>query len=347
MQILEWNGEIGYDLFNQKVNDDLKMANGEDITARFSSIGGSIFEGADMISTIADYRRDFPSAKMILEIKGVAASMGSAFASSPVWNEVLVDSTTAYMIHRPTTFSYGDFENMKSSAEFLERASETFVNYYSAKSGKTSEEIKTLMKDTTWYYGQAIVDNGFANKVIDSELTGDSNMIIAGMKNKFATMCNNQKQKHENDDFDIVRASACFKTETPTIKVDEIKPTSVGQSKMEVPMNEEELKAKHPELYESVMKSGAKQEKDSNSERVKALTEMKKDEDYKDVPEIQEVLDSAIMGTETVDSVIPKINLAVMKIMKDPARMSAIESPGAITGGNGEEAETPSKIGEV
>ena len=75
---------------------------------------------------------------------------------------------------------------------------------------------------------------------------------------------------------------------------------------------------------------------------------MKKDEDYKDVPEIQEVLDAAIMGAETVDSVIPKINLAVMKIMKDPARMSAIESPGNITGGNSEVLiEENQKIGEV
>lgn len=342
MTILEWNGEIGLELFNDKISTDLKMAQGDDITTRFSSIGGSIFEGSDMVSTIADYRRDYPNAKMILEIKGVAASMGSAFASSPVWDSVLVDSTTAYMIHRPSNFYYGDFEDMKSNAEFLERASDTFVKYYSSKSGKTEEEINTLMKDTTWYYGQAIVDNGFADSVIDSGSTGDSNMIIAGMKNNFATMCKNRKEKHQDDSFDINRASACFKKETPT-KVDENKPTSVGKSKMEVPMNEEELKAKHPELYDSVMKAGETKERDTNSARVKALTEMKKDEDYKDIPEIQEVLDSAIMGTETVDSVIPKINLAVMKIMKDPARMSAIESPGDIQGGNTKTVETSTK----
>ena len=85
MVILEWSGEIGWELWSGRVKNDLKMSDG-DITVRFSSVGGDIFEGADIINLLMDHKRDNPNVKMHLELKGVAASMGSAIASSPVWD---------------------------------------------------------------------------------------------------------------------------------------------------------------------------------------------------------------------------------------------------------------------
>lgn len=353
MVILEWSGEIGWELWQGKVKNDLKMSDG-DITVRFSSVGGDIFEGADIINLLMDHKRDNPNVKMHLELKGVAASMGSAIASSPVWDSVAVESLTAYMIHRPSSFSFGDFDSMKQSAEFLEKATNVYAQYYSNKSGKSLKDIQSLMKDTTWYFGQEIVDNGFADRVIESEQEGDKNMILTSMKNKFATMSARMKELHKDESFDVVRASACFREEQPKM-VKPVKPTdntnipsSEGKSIMEVSrMTEEELKKDNPELYNTLMKKGADNEREVNSARVKALTEMKNDKDYKDLPEIQEVLDNAIMGTDTVDSVLPKINIAVMKIMKDPARMAAIESPQAIQGGSTPVVVETEKLGEI
>jgi len=349
MIILEWNGEIGWELWTGKIKGDLKTNSGEDLTIRFSSIGGDIFEGADIMTMLANHKKDNPGIKMNLELGGVAASMGSAIASSPVWDNITVESLTAHMIHRPSSFVWGDHEDMRARADFLEKANNVYAKLYSDKSGTPVEEIQTLMKDTTWLFGQEIVDAGFADSVAETEQSGDKDMIITGMKNKFSKMCDNQAKLHEGENFDTVKAAACFKIDVPkmktvkTVKAETIKPSSEGNSSMEVPMNEEELKKDNPELYDALMKKGADQEKDSNSARVTALTEMKKDEDYKDVPEIQEVLDNAIMGTETVDSVIPKINLAVMKIMKDPARMASIESPGDIAGGDSKPVEMKTK----
>jgi len=339
MVILEWSGEIGWELWSGRVKNDLKMSDG-DITVRFSSVGGDIFEGADIINLLMDHKRDNPNVKMHLELKGVAASMGSAIASSPVWDLVAVESLTAYMIHRPSSFSYGDFDSMKQSAEFLEKATNVYAQYYSNKSGKSLKDIQTLMKDTTWYFGQEIVDNGFADRVIESEQEGDKNMILTSMKNKFATMSARMKELHKDESFDVVRASACFREEKPTMvnpvsTTDNIKPSSEGKSIMEVSrMTEEELKKDNPELYNTLMKKGADNERELNSARVKALAEMKAKDEYKSIPEVVAVIDKAIEDGTTMEATQPLIMAAMMKIMADPARMAAIESPQNIQGGN-------------
>lgn len=356
MIILEWNGEIGWELWTGRIKGDLKSNSGEDLTIRFSSIGGDIFDGADMMVLLANHKKDNPGIKMNLELGGVAASMGSAIAASPVWDTISVEPLTAHMIHRPSSFVYGDFDDMRARADFLEKANNVYAKLYADKSGQSLSEIQTQMKDTTWLFGQEIVDAGFADSVVESDQTGDKDMIITGMKNKFSKMCENQTKLHEGESLDIVKAAACFKIDMSTTntnttgKPEIIKPTSVGNSNMEVPMNEEELakfKKDNPEAYQAMMKEGRDQEKTANSERVKLLTEMKKDDDYKDFPEVLEVIDNAIMNGGTTETVTPKINIAIMKIMKDPARMSAIESPGDISGGDSKPESETETIGEV
>lgn len=353
MVILEWNGEIGWDLWQGRVKTDLKMSSGEDVTVRFSSIGGDIFEGADIISLLTDHKRDNPGIKMLLELKGVAASMGSAISASPVWDDVAVESITAYMIHRPTMFSYGDFEDMESRADFLKKANDVFAQYYADRSGIKVDKIQELMKAETWYYGQAIVDAGFADRVIQSEESGDEKMIMTTMKQKFATMCASKKERDEKVAFDVDRAVACFKSNETTMvipdKSDNNTPsTSEGKSKMEVPMTLEELKEKHPDLYKSAMLAGANEEREENSARVKSLTEMKNRDEYKNIPEVVAVIDTAIEDGTTMEATQPLIMAAMMRVMNDPKKLQAVmaanESPEDIDGGGNTKPEMKKKI---
>lgn len=355
MIILEWNGEIGWELWTGRIKGDLKSNSGEDLTIRFSSIGGDIFEGADIMTMLANHKKDNPGIKMNLELGGVAASMGSAISASPVWDNITVEPLTAHMIHRPSSFVWGDFDDMRARADFLEKANNVYAKLYADKSGQSLVEIQTQMKDTTWLFGQEIVDAGFADSVVESDQTGDKDMVITGMKNKFSKMCDNQKKIHDGESLDIVKAAACFKIDMSTTKPnttgkpETITPSSEGKSKMEVPVDTlEELKKEKPELYKAAMKDGADKEKEGNSERVKALTEMKKDDDYKDFPEVLEVIDNAIMNGGTTETVTPKINIAVMKMMKNPEMVAALESAGDIDGGGGNPpANETDKIEEV
>lgn len=358
MTILEWNGEIGWELWQGKVKNDLKMSDG-DITVRFSSIGGDIFEGADIITMLANHKKDNPNIKMNLELGGVAASMGSAIAASPMWDEVAVESLTAHMIHRPSSFIFGDFEDMKTRAEFLEKANNVYAKLYADKSGKPVEEIKTLMKNTTWLFGQEIVDNGFADKVMESDQQGDKDMILTGMKNKFSTMCANQKKINENESFDVVRAAACFKediTMVTTSKPKEIednkniKPDLSGKSKMEVPQvkDKKELKKELPEVYDEVLNDGVMKERESETQRRKDLAAMKAKDEYKNIPEVVAVIDKGIIEGEPIEEVRTMVNAALVTLLNKPGKIDEIESPVDITGSDQKPSmKAKDKIGEV
>lgn len=221
MKVLEWQGEIGWEIWTESLRSQLKSTNGDDITVRFSSIGGSIFEGSDIINMLVDHRRDNPNIKMNLEIKGVAASMGSAIASIPVWNEVTVEPISMYMVHNPWSIGIGDFKAMQAEADFLKGARDMFAKVYGDRSGNTISEIQEMMDNETWFFGQEIVDAGFADKIVEQpELSAPQDKIFAvtQMKSKFSDMKKHQKELYSDEGFDFERAAACLKMTVTSFK---------------------------------------------------------------------------------------------------------------------------------
>ena len=462
MTVLEWQGEIGWELWTSELRAQLKASKGDDLTIRFSSIGGSIFEGSDIITMLTDHRRDNPNIKMNLEIKGVAASMGSAVASSPVWNEVVVEPTSMFMLHNPWSIGIGDFKEMQTQADFLKSARDMFAKVYGDRSGNTLSEIQEMMDNETWLFGDEIVQAGFADKIAaQPELSGPQDKVfaMAQMKATFSDMKKHQKELYSDEGFNFERAAACLKMTVTSFKSnaklidtpwsaseseqrwrdhtgvednedlpkasytkrfayfnpeendsfggykfphwdfnssdgefvniaavrnglarvgnssipadekprvesllrryldkfnesqdstgsmsDENKPVETGKSKTEVPVkNKAELRKELPAVYDEVEKGGIMIER----ERVKKLSEMKAQDDYKDILEVQAVIDKAIGDGTGADAVQPLIMAAMVKIMKDPARVAELESPPVIKGGDPAPAMKTEKQREV
>lgn len=353
MVAIDLQGEIGWDIWPDDVRKKLTGAGKEDIVVRFSSIGGSVFDGSDIMTLFVDHKRDNPGIVMDLEIKAIAASMGSAIAASPVWDSVGVDITTAYMIHNPSTFAWGDYREMLGVAKFLELMQTVYVGVYAARSGKSENEIIEMMEadfDGSWLFGQAIIDAGFADKIITVEDAGadplpegadepaDENIIIIAMKQKFEEMKKHQKEVNSDGAFDKDRAAACFrpgmKKDKPAV-VPEInieKPAPKGGDITEVPSveNKSELKKELPDVYDESVQDGVTKER----ERVAGLVALKAKDEYKDIPEVCAAIDSTIADGGSIADAQTLMNAAMVKIMNDPNRMAALESPGDISGGD-------------
>ncbi|KKM89807.1 hypothetical protein LCGC14_1244980 [marine sediment metagenome] len=222
MTVLEWSGEIGWELWTPELRAQLKASKGDDLTIRFSSVGGSIFEGSDIFNMLADHRRDNPSIKMNLEIKSTALSMGSAIAASPVFDDVSVEQTSMFMLHNPWTFAMGDFDKLQTQADFLKSARDMFAKIYSAKSGQSITDTIDDMSAETWFFGQEIIDAGFANRMNESVSSAepaagivgigqDKTYVLIAVKAKFQEMKKRQKELNEGVEFDEERAVACLK----------------------------------------------------------------------------------------------------------------------------------------
>lgn len=96
--VIDLTGEFGWEIRPSVVSDKLSRVNGEDVIVRLSSMGGDVFDGADVVNLFIDFRRDNPDIKMNLEVKAIAASYGSVLMAAPIWDDVGISVVSAVMI---------------------------------------------------------------------------------------------------------------------------------------------------------------------------------------------------------------------------------------------------------
>lgn len=141
---------------------DLANINTDNIIVAINSPGGDIFDGSAIYNQLKEH-----SAHIITRIDGIAASMASIIAMAG--DEVIATDNAYFMIHDPWSCLCGDERDFIKVADFLSRVSTTLAENYVRKTGKSLKDIRAMMQEETWFIGQEIVDEGFADT-----LKGDS-----------------------------------------------------------------------------------------------------------------------------------------------------------------------------
>jgi transcription initiation factor TFIIIB Brf1 subunit/transcription initiation factor TFIIB len=135
-------------------------------------------------------------------------------------------------------------------------------------------------------------------------------------------------------------------TDTSSMKNNTL-PVKAGEG-MEVPMDRAEFQKEHPAIYGEVDKSGEDRGVKIERERVAAHLVLKNSDDYKDIPEVVEVIEKGIEEGRSIEATQTAMNAAMVKLMKKPGKLDEIESPGDIKGGNGADMSTaPAKRQEA
>lgn len=126
------------------------------IDLRIHSPGGDVFEGMAIYNLLKNH-----PATIHVHIDGLAASMGSVIAMAG--DVIHIPENAMMMIHKPWGIQGGDADQMRQYADLLDKVESTLISAYLNKSGKSEEEIKTLLKAETWYTGAEAVAAGFAD----------------------------------------------------------------------------------------------------------------------------------------------------------------------------------------
>ena len=194
----EAKGERSYDIYSRLLKDRIIMLNrvvednmanlivaqmlfleaenpDKDINLYINSPGGSVTSGLAIYDTMQFIK---PDVKTI--VMGQAASMGSflAQAGAPGKRFVLPESRT--MIHRVSSGTRGTsgsvhvqelqmedaIRSFEEGKRLNERLTELYVKHNTAN--KTYEELFDTMKYDTFLSAEQAVENGFADKVIES-----------------------------------------------------------------------------------------------------------------------------------------------------------------------------------
>ena len=149
----DWLGLSARELVN-----DLKTITNDDITVRINSPGGSVFDGIAIYNALR-----YHSANIHVRIEGLAASIASVIAMAG--DSITMAENSLMMIHNPLGWVGGEAEDMRRTADMLDKATEAIALAYSGKSGRPVDDITPLMASETWMTAAEARDHGFIDVV--------------------------------------------------------------------------------------------------------------------------------------------------------------------------------------
>lgn len=172
MVTIQMNGEVipsdyadvydylGYENINPKaIKQALNEANGSDVELEINSPGGYVDAGSEIYTALKEY-----SGKVTAKITGQACSAASWIALAA--DCVEMSPTAQMMIHRASTISIGNSDNLASDLNALNSLDKSFVDLYSQRTGLDAQEVYRLMCNTTWMNAKEAVDKGFADEIM-------------------------------------------------------------------------------------------------------------------------------------------------------------------------------------
>jgi len=190
--VIKINDEIGmWGITVANIESQLNEAN-SDIEVYVDSPGGSVVEGVRIYNAIKRYDKG----SVTVVIGAMAASIATYIAMAG--DVIKAHDNSTFMIHNAWGVTIGDYRDMQKSAEVLEGLTSLIARKYIEKSGKSEAEIRKLMDEETFFFGEEIEANGFADEIIATSENKDSQAAIALAQEQFKACLRHMKEKEED-----------------------------------------------------------------------------------------------------------------------------------------------------
>jgi ATP-dependent protease ClpP protease subunit len=149
----------------QMVRDQLPENGTDPIVVKIHSEGGNVFEGFAIHDALAAY-----AGPKSLSIESSAFSIASFIAMA--FDDVSISPNGYMMLHNPYAGVEGDDEDLAKSSVLLAQLKTSMVNAYAIRSGRTEDEIRSILKDETYLNAEQSVAMGFATRVTGQSVIG-------------------------------------------------------------------------------------------------------------------------------------------------------------------------------
>jgi len=154
--------DIGwYGISAQDFATALSGLNGEPLTVRIASNGGSVSDGVAIYNMLRDYPGEVTTIN-----DAIAASIATViFMAGDVRKAA---ATASFMTHKPMSSFYGNTDEIVAFAEMLEHFNVVLAKAYE-QGGVSAEQSKLLLDDGDyWFMSDAAVEMGFATEQSDA-----------------------------------------------------------------------------------------------------------------------------------------------------------------------------------
>lgn len=168
-------GTIGDHWKEEKANRAKDFASALDdlspkaLEIRIDSPGGDAFEGFAIASAIQRYEGDTHAF-----VDGMAASAASYIAIMA--DKVTMNDFSAFMIHNASGIVIGNRDDMRETADLLERLDNSIAGTIAARTGMELGDVKAAMSAETWYFGEEAEKAGLCDEVIKTEKRGKAKL---------------------------------------------------------------------------------------------------------------------------------------------------------------------------
>lgn len=153
-------GEVGWEITAKDVRTQLDGAG--DVDVFLNSPGGDVYEGLAIMNALRAHE-----GSVTVFIEGMAASIASVIAVGGA-DRVVARPHAELMLHHAWSGALGNADEMRKSAENLERISANLADIYADKSGMSADAVLDLMSAETWFSASEALDAGFVDAVEDA-----------------------------------------------------------------------------------------------------------------------------------------------------------------------------------
>ncbi|WP_067518552.1 head maturation protease, ClpP-related [Endozoicomonas ascidiicola] len=147
-----------YGVSAQSVVDQIRNLDAADINVRLNSRGGMVFEGIAIYNALRLHK-----ANIHVTIEGLAASIASVIAMAG--DTVTIAENAMMMIHNPYGWAQGDAEAMRKTADIMDKIADSIAVSYTARTGKSLEDMKALMESESWFTAKEALDMGLVDQI--------------------------------------------------------------------------------------------------------------------------------------------------------------------------------------
>lgn len=153
-------GEVGWEITAKDVRTQLDGAG--DVDVFLNSPGGDVYEGLSIMNALRAHE-----GTVTIFIEGMAASIASVIAVGGA-DRVVARPHAELMLHHAWSGALGNADEMRKSAENLERISANLADIYADKSGMSPDAVLDLMSAETWFSANEALTAGLVDAVEDA-----------------------------------------------------------------------------------------------------------------------------------------------------------------------------------
>ena len=193
---MEW---FESDASSFSLSKELANLEGKPLNVHINSYGGEVKEGIAMYNLLKDYKGEVTTV-----CDGFACSAASMVFMAGT-NRVM-HSTSLLMIHNAWTITDGNADQLRKTADDLEKMTEPSITAYVEASHLERDEIKAMMDAETWITAEEALEYGFATAIVDDNEAKQSfkDSVILGLVRKVKEL---EKPAHEQTNIDETPSS--------------------------------------------------------------------------------------------------------------------------------------------